>query len=200
MKLGQTNHMANSPQGVSLEKRPDEELLEDLCIELRHVGVNDWELPDGQRILPHIHGVVAIHGELVRRGVDWRPRLVVLSTETKWQMTGLLDDCLGFPNRLPFVRELNGFRRALRCQLCSKAERPVDAELFWFCEACMRRVAEAMNQQTPLKGIALFRTYNAECRCIHADADTVLAQTPYLGELHGVCEKFIHDELERRSG
>ena len=190
--------MANSPPPVPVQKRGVEELLEALCIELRHVGVGDYDLPNGQRILPHIREVVSIHAELVRREVDWRPRLKVLSGETKWQMIQLLDDCLAFPTRLPFVREQDGISRTLRCSLCLKAERPVDVKLFWFCDACMHRVAEAMNQRTPLKGVILFRTYNAECRCVHADADTVLAAEHYTDDLNGVCEKCIHHELERR--
>src|SRR6266567_4141676 len=197
--LGHFKSMANSPPTIPVQKRRDEELLEDLCVELRHVGVGDHDLPNGQRILPHIQEVVAIHAELARRGVDWRPRVDRLSTETKWQMPSLLDDCLAFPERLPFVREPDGIRRTLRCQLCSRAERPVDAKLFWFCDPCMRRVTEALHQRAPVQGITLFRTYNAECRCPHADADTVLAADLYMVEqLHGVCERCILDELERR--
>jgi hypothetical protein len=190
--------MASSPQPVPVQNRGDEELLGDLCIELRNVAVRDYDLPGGQRLLPHIQQVVAVHAELVRRGVDCGPRLDVLSAETKWQMRPLLDDCLAFPTHLPFVRELDGIRRTLRCRLCSKAERPRDAKLFWFCDACMRQVAEALRQRAPLKGVITFRTYNAECRCSHADADTVLAADLYIDQLYGVCEKCISDELERR--
>src|SRR5882724_137319 len=84
--LGRSTRMANSPPPIPVQKRRDEELLDDLGIELRHVGVGDHDLPSGHRILPHIREVVTIHAELVRRGVDWRPRLDVLSAETKWQM------------------------------------------------------------------------------------------------------------------
>ena len=60
--------MANTRQ-IPLHERPDEQILEDLCIELRHVGVGDYGLPNEARLVEHIHEVNAIHAELARRGV-----------------------------------------------------------------------------------------------------------------------------------
>jgi hypothetical protein len=192
--------MANTPPRPPIRERQDGELLDDLCRELRHVAVNEGGLPHGERVVAHIHEVCAVHAELASRHLDFQRRLERLSEETRWQISPLLDDCLAYPKRLPFVREPDGIHRYLRCQLCSKAERPPDAKLFWFCEDCMRRVLGAVRQRTPIPGIILFRTYNAEQRCAHADADTVLAceGQEYIDHFSGVCELCIHDEIERR--
>ena len=192
--------MANTPPRPPIHERPDQELLEDLCRELRYVAVNESDLPKAERVVAHIREICAVHAELASRSVDVRPRLDRLSEETRWQIPLLLADCLAYPQQLPYVRELDGIRRHLRCQLCARAERPEDAKLFWFCEACMLEVLEAVKQRIPIPGIVLFRTYNAECRCPHADQDTVLAGEGqyYIDELFGVCERCIHDEIERR--
>jgi len=147
-----------------------------------------------------VREVRALQAELAKRRVDSSPRLEQLSEETRWQIPTLLDDCLAYPQRIPYVRELDGIRRFLRCHLCAKAERPPDAKLFWFCETCMRRVLDAVQQLAPIPGIIVFRTYNVECRCAHADADTVLAGEGqfYVDEVYGVCERCIYDEIERR--
>src|SRR5438105_3418917 len=126
--------MANTPPRPPISDRPSEGLIDDLCIELRHVACRDYELPEGERVVAHIREVAAIFRELERRGMDPKPRLEILAEETKWQSLSLLNDCLAYPACLPYVRELDGIRRSLRCQLCQKAERPVDSKLFWFCQ------------------------------------------------------------------
>ena len=150
------------------------------------------------RSVPHVREVCATHAELAARRVDCHPRLEQLSEETGWQIPALLDDCLAYPQQLPYVREPDGIRRYLRCQLCSKSERIPDAKVFWFCEACMGRVLEAVRQRAPIPGIYLFRSYSTECRCAHADADTVLATDHYSDVLYGVCDRCIYEEIERR--
>jgi hypothetical protein len=64
----------------------------------------------------------------------------------------------------------------------------------------MCRVLDAVRQHKPISGIILFRTYNDGRRCSHADADTVLAceGEEYIDHFSGVCERCIHDEIERR--
>lgn len=192
--------MANTPPRLPIRERPSPELVEALCIELRHVACADYELPSGGQVVGHVREVAAIQQELQRRGVDFRPRLELLTEETKWQMLPLLEDCVAYPQSLPYVRALDGVRRTLRCQSCRKAERPVDAKLFWYCERCMETLAEAVRQRSPAPGIVLFRTYNPECRCVHATDDTVLAADSYLDQLSGVCERCIREEIERRKG
>jgi hypothetical protein len=190
--------MANTPPRRSIRERQSEELLEDLCIELRQVAVLGNGLPANERVVGHVRQVVAVHAELVNRGVDVRPRLEHLSEETKWQMLSLLDDCRAYPDQLPLVKDLDGIRHLLRCRLCGQAERAFDSTVFWFCNGCMQRVVEALQRRTPLQGIVLFRTYNPECRCSHAGDDSVLAAEAYVEELHGACERCIQDELHRR--
>jgi hypothetical protein len=190
--------MANTRQ-IPFQERPEEQLLEDLCIELRHVGVGDYGLPNEARLVEHIHEVNAIHAELARRGVDERSRLELLSKETAWQIHELLEDCLAFPKKMPYVREQDGIRRTLRCRACGKAERPPGAKVFWFCDACMGRVVDAIRSRVPCAGVILMRTYTPACRCPHADGDTVLATDGNNDfPLYGVCEKCILEEIERR--
>ncbi|MDB6017619.1 MAG: hypothetical protein JWR19_2108 [Pedosphaera sp.] len=190
--------MANT-QKPPIEEKSSEQLLEDLCIELRHVGVGDYGLPKDVRVIAHISEVNAIQDELNRRGVNIGPRLELLSRETNWQMPELLADCAVFPKVMPYVRELDGIRRTLRCQSCRKAERPPDAKLFWFCSECMQKLVDSLRNHVPFAGIVLLRTYTPECRCPHADDETVLA-TDADGDfpLYGVCEKCVLDEIERR--
>jgi hypothetical protein len=190
--------MANTQQ-MSIQERANDQLLEDLCTELRHVGVGDYDLPNNAKVVAHIREVNAIHDELARRNVKIEDRLKLLSNETNWQMPELLQDCLAHPQTMPYVRERDGIRHALRCQLCRKAERPAGAKLFWFCETCMGRVLDAIRQRITFPGIILLRTYTPECRCPHADDDTVLATDGNNDfPLCGVCEQCILGEIERR--
>ncbi len=191
--------MANTRQ-IPLGARATDQLLDDLAVALRHVGVSDWGLPSNARLVEHISQVKAIQAELAGRGLDGSSRLEILSKETGWQMQELLDDCLAFPKKMPYVREQDGIRRTLRCQACRNAERPADAKLFWFCNACMERVVDAIRSRIPCSGIYLIRTYSPQCRCPHADGDTVLAtdvDTDF--PRFGVCEKCVVEEIERRS-
>jgi hypothetical protein len=190
--------MANTPLPPPLRERPNEQLLDELCVELRNVGVEDWSLPDDERVIAHVRQVCAIHRELTARQIDLADRISELSSQTGWQMKLLLDDCLAFPTKMPYVREQDGIRRTLRCQECKRAERPPDAKLFWFCNECLLATVAAMRTCKPTAGVVLFRTYNSECRCEHADSETVLACDRYVEELSGVCEKCLEAELERR--
>jgi len=190
--------MANTPPPPPLREYPTEELLAELCVELRHVGVGDWGLPDDERVKGYIKQVCSIHQELKSRRVDLGERLSELSSQTGWLMEQLLDDCLAFPARMPYVREKDGIRRTLRCLQCSQAERPPDAKLFWFCDKCLAATINTLETRQPRPGVILFRTYNPECRCEHADSETVLACDPFIEELSGVCAKCLQAELERR--
>lgn len=190
--------MANTPPKPPIHKRSDLDLLEDLSIELRHVGVCDYDSPSDNRFRQHVNEVCLIHSELVRRKVDATPRIDILSKETAWKMQDLLEDCLAHPKRRPYAKELDGIRKALRCHMCRNAERPPDAKLFWFCESCMKRVALALNQRIACEGIVIFRSYTPNSRCSHADADTPLAAEWYSEQIYGFCEKCVLEEMERR--
>ena len=191
---------SSHPMTTSLQTLPTDtsELLEELCLALRHVGVGDHDLPSGERVTAHILSVQRLSAVLLARGVDVRPRLERLSTETGWLMPELLADCLGVPAPQPYVRESDGIRRTLRCQRCHRAERPPDAWIFWFCDGCLHEVLTALRTRQPLSGVVLFRSYSSECWCRHADAETVLACDHYVDTLSGVCELCVGAELERR--
>jgi hypothetical protein len=113
-------------------------------------------------------------------------------------MEDLLEDCLAYPKKQPYVKELDGIRRTLRCHLCRKAERPSDAKLFCFCESCMNHIALALKQRVACDGIVIFRSYTPNSRCSHANDETPLAAEWYSEQIFGVCEKCVLEEMERR--
>ena len=79
--------MANTPPRLPIQKRSDEELLEDLCRELRFVAVNESDLPNGDRVVGHVGEVCAVHAELVSRHIDIQTRVAQLSEQTRWEIT-----------------------------------------------------------------------------------------------------------------
>jgi hypothetical protein len=173
-------------------------LVEDLCIALRNVGVYDRELPDGANVRRYIAEVSAIKRELARRGIDAADRIAKLSQETGWRMDALLQDCLSFPARMPFVQEADGIRRSLRCWHCRTRERPIAVQISWCCNHCLMGFIHAVEERKPVDGIVLFRTYNPEARCTHADSETVLVAQGYSDTIYGHCVKCLEDELARR--
>src|SRR5687768_17133131 len=99
--------MPNTPPPLPIEQRDTPDLWEDLCLTLRYVGVHDNDMagdaPD--MALTHIKEVQQIHAELQKRNVNPRDRILHLSAETNWQMDRLLEDCLAYPNVIPYVRD-----------------------------------------------------------------------------------------------
>lgn len=192
--------MHDTPPPPLIRNRDTSTLLDDLCIALREVGVRDGDLPLGQRVVRAIEDVCAIDAELRQRNIDISARLKELSKQTHWQMEILLTECLDYPVTVPYVREEDGIRRRLRCTLCRQAERPQNAEQFWMCDACIRRVICAIQSREPIDGIILFRSYNVAARCEHANSETVLAGDSWGEAIFGNCEVCFKIELSRRSG
>jgi hypothetical protein len=190
--------MRNSTPPAPISERDNDVLLEDLCIALRNVGVYDRDLPDGAVVQQHIENVCAIMRELKQRGVSPDDRITRLTAETNWRMLDLLQECLEFPGSMPYVKEADGIRRSLRCMVCQKRERPPNSQLFWWCNECVVRVQDAIKEVTPIDGIVLFRTYNSEARCQHADSETVLVSEYHADTILGKCGKCLADELTRR--
>lgn len=62
----------------------------------------------------------------------------------------------------------------------------------------MKRVGQAIEARTPVRGVILFRTYNPDARCGHADAETVLVIEAYVDEICGRCRRCLTEELTRR--
>jgi hypothetical protein len=190
--------MANTPPDPPIKDRDSKKLIEDLRIALRNVGVWDSELPDGSTVRSHIEEVKMIHAELTLRRVDFDTRVAQLSDESGWLMEELLRDCLDFPKTLPYVKEADGIRRYFRCWLCAEREFTPEAKRFLLCEGCLHRLLSDIKQKVPSKGVMLYRTYNEEKRCRHANSDTVLAALEQNFDVFGgFCEQCILEELER---
>lgn len=128
----------------------------------------------GDEMQDRVSLVLALVGELQARAVDVLPRLVRLTQETGWLMPELLEECRAYPARLPHVRELDGVRRDLRCSYCRRVEYPEDDVTLAACDGCVQRMIDSCDSLQPVPGTILFRTYNDDWRCDHADADTVL--------------------------
>jgi hypothetical protein len=190
--------MANTPPEPPIRDRDNKKLLEDLCIGLRNVGLWDSELPDGDTVRNYIEETKMIHAELKRRGVDVDTRVSQLSDESGWLMGELLEDCLDFPKTLPYVKEADGIRRYFRCWLCVEREFTAEAKRFLLCEDCLHRLLSDIKKRVPSKGVMLYRTYNEEKRCQHANSDTILATLEQSFDVFGgFCEQCISEALER---
>jgi len=185
----------------AIKKRDTSELLEDLCIALRDVAVLEHFLPRGEQAQAAVRESVTIADEIENRGLGTTDRLERLTAETGWLMNELLADCRNFPRVVPRVRELDGIRRSFRCSYCKSAEHPEDDLKWRACDACLKRIIESIDSLEPIKGAVLFRTYNSDWRCGHADADTVLVgvdlyEDGILGP--GACQVCLENELAER--
>lgn len=186
-----------------MAQRETEALVEDLCLALRDVGVGDYGLPSDERAAAAVTRVQQLYGELSRRGADVTPRLARLSEETSWQMCELLRDCLAYPEVVPYVREHDGIRRALRCPTCREHELPGREGLaIWLCDACLEEAAESFRRRTPMRELLLLRAYNEFVWCRHADAETVLMAFDGYDGLEGAawCARCVEEEQARRAG
>ncbi len=191
--------MQSTPNAPPYAERPNEELIEDLCLALRDVGVGAYSLPDGHRVEVAIKKVQEIHSLLNERGVDLRNRLERLGSETNWQMGKLLADCLSYPEVVPYVRAEDGVRTVFRCIICFAREYP-DRESIWLCDECLAQAKESIDTRIPVKGLLLLRLYNNEYWCKHADAETVLIGIEdYEPITTYYCKRCITEEQEGRA-
>jgi ribosomal protein L37AE/L43A len=194
--------MRNTPAEPSIEQRGTEDLIEDLCLALRDVGVRDYGLPKDERAVSAVLRVQQLHGELSRRGADFTSRLERLSRETSWQMVSLLRDCLMYPEVIPYVREEDGIRRALRCSACRERELPGREGIsVWLCDSCLMEATESFRSRVPMRELLLVRAYNESVWCQHADAETVLMAYDGYDGLEGAwCVRCVEEEQARRAG
>lgn len=191
--------MQNTLLPLPIEQRPTNELIEDLCLALRDVGVWTWNLPNDERAISKIRNVQEIYAKLEERKVDVRTRIERLTEETSWQMEILLQECLAFPDVVPYARDLDGIRRSFRCSICQKCEFP-DREGAFLCDVCLARTKESFESKVPMNSLLLFRIYNEANWCRHADSETVLMAFDDYGTLEETwCEKFVVEEQERRA-
>ncbi len=190
--------MRNTLPEPAVEQRETPELIEDLCLALRDVGVRDYGLPDDERGVASIKSVQRIHAELEKRGVDYRSRLARLTEETKWQIEPLLRECLAYPEVVPYVREADGVRRAFRCSVCRQREFP-DRKGLFLCNVCLEQSAESIYSRVPWGGLLLLRIYNEAYWCKHANAETVMAAFDDYETLgYAWCAQCVAEEQERR--
>lgn len=189
--------MRNTVPDPPIGQRDTARVIEDLCLALRDVGGDTYRLLD-ERSVSHIQRVKQIHAELEKRGVDYSLRLARLTEETKWQMETLLQECLAYPEVVPYVRGPDGVRFALKCYVCLEREFP-DREGLLLCDTCMDRSAESIQTRVPLKGLLLYHMYNEEYWCQHANAETVMtALDDYETLGYAWCAQCIVEERERR--
>ncbi len=176
-----------------------DELVEDLCLALRDVGVWTWSLPNDENAVSKVKNVQEIYALLEQRKADVRPRIRHLSEETSWQMETLLQECLAFPEIVPYVRDLDGVRRSFRCSICQKREFP-DREGIFLCDVCLAQAKDSFESKLPMNGLLLLRLYNEAYWCKHADSETVLMAFDDYGTLEDTwCEKCIVEEQARRT-
>lgn len=190
--------MRNTLPEPPVEQRDTPTLIEDLCLELRDVGGQNFNSPNNERGVASIERVQQIHVELKKRAIDYQPRLARLTEETKWQMEPLLQECLAYPEVVPHVREGDGVRRLFRCYVCQKREFP-DHKGLLLCNTCLTHSAESIRTRVPWGGMLLLRIYNESYWCKHANAETVMAAFDDYETLGSTwCEQCIAREQERR--
>lgn len=190
--------MKNTPPLLPIAQRSNHEIIEELCLALRDVGVRTYSLPNDEWAISAVKKVQEIYTLLKQRNVDFQSRIERLSEETSWQMEILLQECLVFPEVVPFVRDADGVRRALRCNICQKNEHP-DREGIWLCNICLEQAKNSVEKHIPMKGMILFRIYNEEYWCKHANSETVLiAFDDYETLGSAYCNECISEEKSRR--
>lgn len=139
--------MRNTPPLLPIAQRSDDKLIEELCLALRDVGVWTWNLPNDGNV-SKVRTVQEIYALLEQRKVDVSDRIKRLSEETSWQMETLLQECLAFPDVIPFVRAPDGVRRSFRCSTCQKREFP-DRQGILLCDVCLAQAKGSFETKSP---------------------------------------------------
>ena len=202
--------MKNTPAELPFEQRDTEELVEDLCLALRDVGIRDYCLPKDEEAVSAVLRVQGLHGELSRRGADLTRRLERLAEETSWQMLPLLRDCLIYPDVIPYVRERDGIRRVLRCPACRQREISRREGVVWLCDACKAELAasgdcglmrlkitladyppEGLSEQAPFEAVLLREIPGRGCWVAYLPKPLRLSR-------HGAATPVTHLILEAR--
>jgi hypothetical protein len=188
-------------------ERRTEELLEELCIALREVGLSTKFLPYTEPdpdIVEEVDRVRAIENELRARRVESMSRLELLSDETGWSMPDLLLEIRAYPGVRPWVRgRQNGLRIATTCEACGAREFPPDSRRIRICDRCLGVLESSLATAAIKDRMLLYRTYASDARCAHANDDTVLGVYPWIKEWSedfpvGLCRECVAQELSRR--
>jgi hypothetical protein len=190
-------------------ERPSDELIEELCLALRDVGVATQFLPfrgPEPDIEKQVDRVQAVSRELQRREVDPGPRLDLLTAETGWSMGELLDECRKYPAARPWMRSTkDGLRIAMRCVGCAEHEFPSESRRIRLCDRCLETLDAALVSRTGSDHMLLYRTYTRDARCEHAGDETVLGVYPWSPEWSedfpvGLCRECVSEEVKTRRG
>ena len=187
----------DTPPRPPIPERTANDLLEDLCLALRTIGVGEVWAASRESVAE----AVAIATELDARGVSFADRLHRLSEETGWLMPKLLEECRRYPEVVPHVTESDGVRRQFRCRYCKNAEHPEDDDRYSACDLCLEKLVHSFSSLVAIEGTVLFRTYNPDWRCPHADADTVVLGIDHYedGMLRpGDCKRCLQEAKHRR--
>lgn len=198
--------MTRLPVNSAVEGVADTVLLQELIARLEFVGAGGLAVPNPTMDLA-LGNIQCIHAELRRRGLSPNEQLLRLGERKQWRVQSFFEDCLVYPTRLPYVRELDGIRLCFRCWICRNAEFPPippaiefppQQRAYHYCDRCLAHLMTALHEGKPLKNFLIFRTFSAEARCVHADSDTVLACELSSDNIIGFCEECIREELRRR--
>lgn len=111
--------------------RSNEELLEDLSVSLREVGVYNAQLPDGSDVRHAIDNVKVIHAEAICRSLDVSQRVEQLEVETRWPLRSMLEAALHYPDAIPYIDP----KEIPRCGEC-RGQLPGSAALS-LCDTCL---------------------------------------------------------------
>jgi hypothetical protein len=199
--------MRSTPPPPPLSQRASSDVLEELCLALRDLGIATRFLPWGPPpdIDNEVNRVRVLSTELRSRRVDPETRLSTLTGETGWLMNALLAESMEFPKVRPWVRDQrSGLRIALRCAVCTRREFPEDSQLIRLCSDCLREFKNALATPMALDHMLLYRTYSPQARCEHAGDDTVLGVYPWSSEWSadfpvGFCSVCVENEERRRN-
>lgn len=119
-----------------------------------------------------------------------------LSDRTGLDMRQFLNECLEFPNVIPYARTTNGLRRIFTC-FCGRRE-AVDRHGLGLCLECLNTALICVKEKRRQPGFVLYRAYSLEVRCRHADFDTVLITIYKKGQwLPAWCETCLLQEKQR---
>jgi hypothetical protein len=155
--------------------------------------------PEGseyERVCGLVQRVCNLNGMIEKRTDDISLPLEQLSAHTGIDMTQLLNDCLEFPDVIPYVRKLNGMRRMFICY-CGERE-AVDREGLKLCTHCVSAALECVREKRKGAGFVIYRSYSPEVRCRHADFNTVLITLYREGTWPpGWCELCLLHEVQR---
>ncbi len=125
--------LRRSPARPPISERPDPDLVEDLRLALRDLGVSNKCLPDLEPARMAIAVVQELEAEVGKRQLDISARVRRLSEETDWPMVDLLQDAVRYPDAIPYLPETPA-------PSCGECGEPIPREAaLSLCDTCLDR-------------------------------------------------------------